>query len=110
MTDLERRKSPRYPVNVPARLASVAGTFSGKVKDLCRDAALFETLQSIPVGSPVEVTLEVPGAAAPLVIRGRVVREAEAGDGHPTVAVLFTEETPEFATQLDFLIDSTGEE
>ena len=100
----ERRKSPRYAVNVPARMASVAGTSSGMVRDLCRDAALFETAQTIPVGTPVEMALEFPGVPSPLVIKGKVVREAQSRDGRRAVAVLFTEETPEFVTQLDFLI------
>jgi hypothetical protein len=101
----ERRRHPRYVVNLAARLASVGGTATGKVRDLCRDAAFFETAESIPVGTPVEMTLEFPGLPSPLVIKGRVVREAHSTDGRYAVAILFLEETPEFVTQLDFLVD-----
>jgi hypothetical protein len=106
---IERRKFPRYAVNLPASVVSVGGTSSGKVRDLCRDAALFETTQSLPVGTPVEMALEFPGLPSPLVIKGKVVREAQSIDGRRAVAVLFTEETPEFVTQLDFLIDAREE-
>src|SRR5262245_12074349 len=105
----DRRKSPRYAVNLPGRLSSVGGTSSGMVRDLCRDAALFETAQSIPVGTPVEVALDFPGLPSPLVIKGKVVREAQSRDGRRAVAVLFIEETPEFVTQLDFLIGTQEE-
>lgn len=110
MNDAERRKNPRYPVNLAARLASVGGMCAGKVRDICRDAAFVETPQSVPTGTAVEVTVEFPGLEAPLAIKGKVVREALTGDGRPAVAILFIEETPEFVTQLDFLIDSQEEQ
>jgi hypothetical protein len=55
------------------------------------------------------MALEFPGLPSPLVIKGRVVREAHSTDGRYAVAVLFLEETPEFVTQLDFLIDTHDE-
>jgi hypothetical protein len=109
VSDAERRKNPRYPVNLAARLASVEGTAAGKVRDICRDAAFFESPQSIPVGTAVELGLEFPGLGTPLAIKGKVVREAHTSEGAPAVAILFIEENPEFVTQLDFLIDSEGQ-
>ena len=106
----ERRRNPRYSVNLVARLASVGGTSTGKVRDLCRDAALVETAESIALGTPVELTLDLPGLPSPLVIKGKVVREAQSTDGRRAVAVLFLEEKPELVTQLDFLINAQDEE
>jgi PilZ domain-containing protein len=100
----ERRKSPRFSVEVPVRLTAGGSAFPGHLKDLCRDAVLVETHQALAIDSHVSVAMALPGTGGPLEVGGRVIRVAPGdGDAH-RVAILFTSVTPAAETRIDFFI------
>lgn len=100
----ERRKHPRFKVRVDARLALGAERFPGRLRDICRDAALLEVDRTVEVGSEVAVELDLPGAGGSLQAVGRVVREAEGQDGSRVIAILFSDLTPTAGTRIDFFL------
>lgn len=104
----ERRKHPRFKVRVEARLALGAERFRGRLRDICRDAVLVEVDRTVHVGSEVGVELDLPGAGGPLQAVGRVVREADGGDGSRVVAILLGGLTPTSETRIDFFLVHHG--
>lgn len=100
----ERRKNPRFRVEVPVWLTIGGESFPGHLKDVCRDAALVETHRALAVDSEVAVAMALPETGGPLEVGGRVVRLA-AGDGDAQrVAILFTNVTPAAEARIDFFI------
>jgi hypothetical protein len=104
MSQPERRKSPRFSVNVPVRVTSGDDTFGGILKDLCRDAALVESQRVAALGSEVVLALALPGTGGPLQVAGRVVRLGEGDHGGHDMAVLFTNLSSAAETRIDFFI------
>ncbi len=100
----ERRKSPRFTVEVPVRLTTGGNSFPGLLKDLCRDAVLVETHQPLPIDTQVAVAMALPGTGGPLEVRGRVIRVAPGEGDAQRVAILFTSVTPAAETRIDFFI------
>jgi hypothetical protein len=100
----ERRKSPRFSVDVPVRLSSGGASFPGRLKDLCRDAVLVETHHPLPLESQVAVAMALPGTSGPLEVGGRVIRVAPGDGDAQRVAILFTSVTPAAETRIDFFI------
>jgi PilZ domain len=100
----ERRRSPRFAVDVPVRLTSGGASFPGHLKDLCRDAVLVETHQALPIEAPVAVAMALPGTGGPLEVEGRVIRVAPGEGDARRVAILFTNVTPAAETRIDFFI------
>jgi hypothetical protein len=100
----ERRRHPRFKVSVPVQLVLGAERFAGRLKDLCRDAALVEVDREVAVGSELALALKLPGTGGPLQVAGRVVRAATGDDGGHDIAVLFSEVTPAAETRIDFFI------
>lgn len=104
MSDPERRKSPRYAVDIAARLGSSGGAFPAQIKDICRDAVLLETHRSLAPDTRVTLAMELPGSDSPLSVVGRVIRVVRGeGDAH-RLAVLFTDVNPAAATAIDFFL------
>ena len=100
----ERRRSPRFAVEVPVRLTSGGDAFPGRLRDVCRDAVLVETHRALPVDAEVAVAMALPGTGGPLEVGGRVIR-IDAGEGDAQrLAILFTSVTPAAATRIDFFI------
>jgi PilZ domain len=100
----ERRKSPRFTVEVAVRLTTSGNSFPAHLKDLCRDAVLVETHHALAADSEVAVAMTLPGTGGPLEVGGRVIRVAPGdGDAH-RVSILFTSVTPAAATRIDFFI------
>jgi hypothetical protein len=95
----ERRKSPRFDVDRPARLHADDAVIEGRLVDLCREAAFLEVDRLLPVGTAVRVEMELPGPA-PLIVEGQVVRHGEGG-----VAVMFGPESPAAITRIDLFLD-----
>jgi hypothetical protein len=104
MSQPERRKSPRFSVNVPVRLTFGQDTAHGTLKDLCRDAALVESAHAAPLGSDVTLALALPGTGGPLQVAGRVVRVSPGEQGTQDMAVLFTDVSTAAETRIDFFI------
>ena len=100
----DRRKNPRFTVEVPVRLTAEGTAFPGHLKDLCRDAVLVETHQALPINAHVAVAMALPGTGGPLEVGGRVIRVAPGEGDAQRVAILFTNVTPAAETRIDFFI------
>ena len=100
----DRRKNPRFSVEVPVRLTAGGAAFPGHLKDLCRDAVLVETHHALPVDSQVAVAMALPGTGGPLEVEGRVIRVSPGEGDAQRLAVLFTSVTPAAETRIDFFI------
>ncbi len=64
----ERRATERVPVVGEAD----CGTFSGRVTDLSPAGLFVDTICLLDVGTPLELTLRLPGLTRPLHARGQV--------------------------------------
>ena len=104
MTAEERRKSPRFPVDVPARIGVGHETLMARLRDVCRDAAYVEANRMLPLETPVSVAMELPGTGGPLEVRGTVIRLAPGEEGTHGMAILFQDVTPAAALRIDFFI------
>ncbi len=100
----ERRKSPRAVADVPARLTIGGETVAGRVRDICRDAALVETERSYPIETVVTVETELPAVAGSVRATGRVVRVADGKDGGSAIAILFDNLPAETALRIDLFV------
>jgi hypothetical protein len=104
----ERRKYPRYAIDVEGRLYIQGGTFGVRLKDICAEAVLVETPQPCPLGANVILTAEILGGSGQVEIAGRIVRTATPDEGGPGAAILFTSLNPAAATQIDFFLELQG--
>lgn len=100
----ERRGSPRYRVDVPARLMVAAETLDVKLRDVCRDAALVDAPRALALDSEVILKVEFHWTGGLLEIPGRVIRIAPS-DGAHGIAILFRGVAPTVATQIALLLD-----
>lgn len=102
----ERRRAPRYAVDIPARLQLLGRVHEVRIRDLCRDALFAELAGEWNIDTPVHVSADLPGDAATLEIEGRIVRVSAPGEECSGVAVLFTQLTPAVETRIDLLLAS----
>jgi len=100
----ERRRNPRFAVEVPVRLTSGGAAFPGRLKDLCRDAVLVETTHGLPIDAMVAVAMALPGTGGPLEVGGKVIRVVRGDGEEQRLAILFTSVTPAAETRIDFFI------
>ena len=100
----ERRKNPRFVVDVPVRLTVGTLTTQGRLRDICRDAALVEVEAPQALDSTVTLLLELPGTGGLLRVVGRVIRLASAEEGRHGAAILFTEVPPAAEARIDFFV------
>ena len=103
MTGAERRKSPRKPADLPVRCMVDGRSFPGRLRDICRDAALVEVHEALPLDARVVLRVELPGAG-PIEVAGRVIRLAEGEGDARGVAILFADATPTAATRIDLFL------
>lgn len=103
MSGADRRKSPRKAVDLPVRCLVDGRSFPGRLRDICRDAALVEAHEACPLDTRVVLALELPGAGA-VEVAGRVIRLAEGEGDARGMAVLFTGATPAAATRIDLFL------
>ena len=90
----DRRRSPRVMVDVPVRLALGRESVPGRLRDICRDAALVEVHRDCPLGTEVSLMFELSEEDGPMQVAGQVIRVAP-GDGDArAVAVLFRDLHP----------------
>jgi hypothetical protein len=106
--EVERRKQPRFVVDVPARLTAEGATFPGHVRDICRDAAWIEAERGCAIGAEVALAVELPGTGGPMIIEGRVIRVAPGEKAPNGMAILFKDLPPTSATRIDFFIALQG--
>ncbi len=70
----DRRGAPRGEVEVPVRVRRGESSFVAQLKSLSRLGALIETRETLSVGTPLEIVLELPGTSDETLVRGQVVR------------------------------------
>jgi hypothetical protein len=110
MASVERRKLPRFVVDIPVQLLVGGRTLPGHVVDICRDAAWVESEASCSIDTIVSVNIEFPGAEGDAIdIIGRVIRVGAGEKAPHGMALLFTGLTPAAATRIDFFIDQQSE-
>jgi hypothetical protein len=102
----ERRRHPRYVVDLPARLTVGSDSLTGRVRDVCRDAALFEGDKWYPLRTQVALALELPGADGPLMVTGQVIRLAPGDQGTHGMAILFDDLAEAPAKRIDAFISA----
>ncbi len=103
MSGADRRKNPRKAVDLPVRCLVDGRSFPGRLRDICRDAALVEAHEAFPLETRMVLALELPGAGA-VEVAGRVIRLAEGEGDARGMAVLFTGATPAAATRIDLFL------
>ncbi len=104
----ERRRQPRFAVDVAVRLTAGGATFPGSLCDICRDAAWVESERALALGEEVTVVVELPGTGGPMAIEGRVVRVGPGEKAPHGGAVLFKELSPMVAARIDFFVALQG--
>jgi hypothetical protein len=100
----ERRKQPRVRLDLPVRIGVEGQVVDGRLRDICRDAALVETGHRCPLGTPVMLTLDLPGRV-PLLVAGTVIRLVEGAEGRG-LAVLFADLTATASAKLDAFLST----
>jgi hypothetical protein len=101
----ERRKSPRVVVtDVNARVGVGADTFAAQVHDICRDAVLVDVEQTLALGTPATIEVELPGVKGLIRASGHVVRLVPYGDGRHSLAILFDDLPQEHQLRIDLFI------
>ncbi len=104
----DRRKQPRYVVDVPVRILAAGKPSTGHLRDICRDAAWVESDRALAMGAQLALVMELPGTGGPIEVLGRVIRLG-AGEKAPNgMAILFDELPPAAATRIDFFIALQG--
>jgi hypothetical protein len=104
---IERRKSPRKPADLPVRCMADGRSFPGRLRDICRDAALVEVHEALPLDARVVLTVDLPGAGT-VEVAGRVIRVTEGEGDARSMAILFTDATPAAATKIDLFLSRVG--
>jgi PilZ domain len=99
----DRRKSPRKPADLPVRCMADGRSFPGRLRDICRDAALVDVHEPQPLGARVVLTVDLPGAGT-VEVAGQVIRLTEGEGDARGMAILFTEATPTAATRIDIFL------
>jgi hypothetical protein len=100
----ERRRNPRVAVDVPARITIEGQTTEGRVRDICRDAALLFADRSCPLGTSVSVEADLPRVAGSVSFSGSVVRLADGEDGHHGMAILFDGLSPQALMRIELFV------
>lgn len=108
MSAEERRRNPRFAADVPVELTVAGAKRTALLKDVCRDAALLEADGWLPLETEVVLHMELPGAAGPLEVPGRVIRLAPGEQGTHGMAILFSSPSPEAEARIDEFIAGQG--
>ncbi len=110
MTSVERRREPRFVVDLPVRLLVGGRTVPGYIVDICRDAAWVESETPCSIEAIVSLSVEFPGAEGGAIdIIGRVIRVGAGEKAPHGMALLFTGLTPAATTRIDFFIDQQSQ-
>lgn len=100
----ERRRSRRVVVDVPVRLTLGSESVPGRLRDICRDAALVEVHHECTLGSDVSLMFELAEGEGPLQVAGQIIRLAP-GDGDArAVAVLFRDLHPNAEGRIEMFL------
>jgi len=104
--DPGRRRAPRAPARVPARLEGAGEAVEGRTRNLSRSGALVSVPAApAPVGSTVRVTLTDPAEGREMSVPGRLVRQVETDAGEVTAVAVHFEPDSRLRTELDRFVD-----
>jgi PilZ domain len=102
----DRRKNPRFEVASPLQLTAGTTTTSGRLRDICKDAALVDVERPRSLGEFVTLAIDLPGTGeGPVTVAGQVIRVAPGEGGGHGAAVLFTDVTPQAAARINFFLE-----
>ena len=79
----EMQSAPRFPLHLPASVKAQSGDYSAETQNISANGVLFAMDNDVPVGSPVDFTILLPGDVVgskknvQIDCRGRVVRSFE---------------------------------
>jgi hypothetical protein len=90
----ERRRHPRIVVDVPVRLTIGHQSAPGRLRDICRDAALVEVHHTCAMGEEAVLSFELAEEDGPIQVSGTVIRIAQGLGDARSVAVLFRNVQP----------------
>jgi uncharacterized protein (TIGR02266 family) len=89
-TRIERRRSPRSPLEVRVDYTTVDAFFSEFTRDINEGGIFIETESPPALESTVSLRFRLPGSPEAIKVDGRVVRVTEGGAGEPPgVAIEF---------------------
>jgi PilZ domain-containing protein len=104
----DRRRHPRVMVDVPVRLTLGRESVPGRLRDICRDAALVEVHRDCALGSDVSLMFELSEEDGPMQVAGQVIRVAP-GDGDArAVAVIFRDLHPTAEGRIEMFLHRRG--
>ena len=87
---IERRRSPRAPARMPARLDGTSAQIQGVTRNLSETGALISAdATELPPGEAVRLQLRHPETGDPLEVSGRVTRHVETAGTVAAVSVNF---------------------
>ena len=109
MSHEDRRKHPRVRLDAAARLKVGERLLEARVRDICRDAVLLEANHWFPLGTELQVRVELPAPHSAIQACGRVLRLSPGEQGSHDLAVLFTEISPGDQLRIDFLAEQGGQ-
>lgn len=105
----ERRRHPRVRLDAAARLKVGERLLDARVRDICRDAVLVEANHWFPLGTELQVRVQLPAPHPAIQAAGRVLRLAPGEEGGHGMAVLFTEISPGDQLRIDYLAEATDQ-
>jgi uncharacterized protein (TIGR02266 family) len=89
-TRVERRRSPRSPLEVRVDYTTVDAFFSEFTRDINEGGIFVETEAPPPLESTVSLCFRLPGSPEAIKVDGRVVRISDGrADGPPGMAIEF---------------------
>jgi uncharacterized protein (TIGR02266 family) len=103
-----RRRAPRLYHELPVAYRSVGSFLSDWATNISRGGLFINTRDPLPVGSEVKLLIQLPGAAFPFDITGRVTRVADGDDGPPAargMALEFTDLERSKRDELDRFVE-----
>jgi uncharacterized protein (TIGR02266 family) len=108
-----RRVFPRHPARFRIHWAPLGDLQSGHSVNVSASGVFLETDNPPPVGATLFMSLELPGASAPVDVQGlvaqRVTKEvAEASGTSPGVGIQFLDATDSFREALDRAVELVG--
>jgi hypothetical protein len=100
----ERRRHPRVAVDLPVRLTIGNESLPGRIRDLCRDAALVEVHRECALGTEVVLAFDLGDEGSAIQVSGEIIRLAP-GDGDARgVAVLFRDLQPQAEGRIEMFL------
>ncbi len=108
MSAEDRRRHPRVRLDAPARLKVEGRLVEASVRDICRDAVLVEANVWFPLGTALQVRIDLPAPHPPIQSAGRVLRLTPGEQGSHGMALLFEDISKGDQLRIDFLVEQAS--